>query len=97
LDQARSLGNNEAINSAKEAIQLLRETYQLKKASIQSSDSGASASTSGTTTGGTVAKEVYTVNVTIAGQSRTINAADQASAKDLISMLEELTEVSLNS
>lgn len=52
LDQARSLGNNEAINNAKEAIQLLRETYQLKKASIQSSDSGASASTSDTTSTG---------------------------------------------
>lgn len=52
LDQARSLGNNEAINNAKGAIQLLRETYQLKKASIQSSDSGASASTSDTTSTG---------------------------------------------
>jgi hypothetical protein len=67
LDQARSLGNNEAINNAKEAIQLLRETYQLKKAIIQSSDSGASASISDTSsTGVTAAKEGYTVNVTIA-------------------------------
>jgi TP901 family phage tail tape measure protein len=97
LEQARSLGNNEAINNAKEAIQLLRETYQLKKASIQSSDSGTSASTSDTTsTGGTVAKEVYTVNVTIAGQSRTINAADQASAKDLVAMLDDIAAVSPN-
>jgi len=95
LDKAQELGSKEAINSAREAIALLKETYSIKKENLaaetkQESNTNNTVSNAGSNTGSSTSR---TVNITVGGRAQAVSVTDQASEDALISALEALGEV----
>jgi tape measure domain-containing protein len=92
LERAQELGSTEAIKSAREAIQLLKETYRIKKQNIQDESSSSTRDSTDTTSNTTTSR---TVNISIGGTTRSVAVADAASEASLLAALESVGEVTL--
>jgi hypothetical protein len=85
LERAQELGNKEAVKSAREAIQLLKETYRIKKQNLLNESESNDGSVNTSTGGGAVTSR--TVNINIDGTTRRVAVADSASEASLLAAL----------
>jgi TP901 family phage tail tape measure protein len=92
LERAQELGSTEAIKSAREAIQLLKETYRIKKQNIQDETSSSTSDSTDTSSSTTTSR---TVNISIGGTTRSVAVADAASEASLLAALESIGEVTV--